>query len=334
MVYQFTTTLVNILLVTFTIIYTLGCSYAIYSFYIKQNSRFPSFIYKILLSKDPFYYLATPLFKDRMKYINFFHKDYLYRNRNSTLSLVISTYERAHCLKNVFNHLIQNRPLNTEIIISDDSSKSPEKISLLNTIANDNYNNDVYVFTHVDNFGAFHNKLDGFLFSVGEFIMSMDDDDFFTDNYYKELADNVIAANNIRKSYNFIVPTQNIFLFWVKFPMTIKKMIVNYHNHVTFAFRKSLLEDVTYPNYSYKIIRDDAPLMIPLYIKSRDDQIYQYKNHEQYMVNRSICQTEHQTEVIRKNYKYKLNGLHFILNYSKTIGINDYYNEIRRSYSY
>lgn len=49
-----------------------------------------------------------------------------------------------------------------------------------------------YVIIHTQNFGSFHTKLNGFLFCVGEFFMSIDDDDDFNHDYYIELASNLI----------------------------------------------------------------------------------------------------------------------------------------------
>lgn len=57
---------------------------------------------------------------------------------------------------------------------------------------------------------------------------------------------------------------KNEFLFFLRFPVIIQKMIISYRNHVKFAFRRSLMIDVNYPNNNINKVLDDAHLIINL----------------------------------------------------------------------
>lgn len=286
------------------------------------------FIVKFSISTNSKYYLRSnllmnnSLFSDRKSNVILIRNEY-FHSEKVLFSLVISTYERTSCFQRVFNHLMLNRPQKTEIIISDDASHSIGKINLLKNISNKYKNDEIYIITHTRSFGAFHTKLDGFLFSVGEFIMSLDDDDFFDNNYYIELATKTHEAILHNKNYNFIISLDFPYIKrWVKLPISIEEMISSFHNHVSFAFRRSLLIDVRYPPQNITIIRDDAPLMIPLYIQTKNDQILYYNNTNRYLVDRK-CRSPHQSNQYKARWTETLNGFYFLSKFIININRTD-----------
>lgn len=277
--------------------------------------------------------LNSPLFSQRKQSINFLQESYQQSKRPIYFSIVIATFERAQCFKRVFEHLIKNRPNNTEIIVSDDASRSPDKISLLNQISNEYKDDDVYVIQHSKSFGAFHTKLDGFLFSVGEFIMSIDDDDYFDDQYFIEMASTTIKLLSNNSQINFVIALDFPYISkWVKLPYPVDKMIAGFHNHVDFAFRRNLLCKVDYPPQEVTIVRDDAPLMIPLYIQTNNSQIYYYQNHYRYLVDRR-CPSTHQSNMYRSRRREYLNGFDFLIRYLIQINRTDLEHLIKASYN-
>ncbi|OHT13619.1 hypothetical protein TRFO_16163 [Tritrichomonas foetus] len=249
--------------------------------------------------------------------------NYAEEDREAIYSIVISTWERAPCLERSFYHILANRPPNSEIIIVDDASNSSEKVSLLHRIRNRMYKN-VYILVHDKPYGAFHTKLDGFLYSVGDFIMSIDDDDFFDEDFYKEMAENCDI------NYDYIMGKKIKILPWVKRFLGLPQMITGIHNHVTFAFQRKLLAPIPYPYHDYKIIRDDAVLMIPMYlntlkrletngISERNFSAYIkiYDNRYQYILDK-YCPGDHEQNRM-KNNKLILNGYDFLIDYAKSI---------------
>lgn len=280
------------------------------------------------------YLTNNPLFQNRSQYIKFAREEYKYKYRSASHSMVISTFERADCFRKLFNRIIMHRPPHTEIIICDDASHSLEKNQLLKEIANNYMNENVYVIIHTHNFGAFHTKLDGFLFCVGEYIMSIDDDDDFNPDYYIELAANINKAISSKITYDFIIPRRNRAFFWVHFPVSIRSMIGSYHNHVSFAFRRSLMKNVNYPDHHFKIYRDDAPLMIPLYIQSDDKYLYQFFNQNQYNVGGLNCTTVHEGASFKKkeSRQFYFNGLIFIMKFTRKYGNFNYINSYKIAY--
>ena len=267
--------------------------------------------------------LSTPLFSARKQFLDL-PQNLSAKSRNSKFSIVLATYERPQCFKRVFAHLIKHRPNNTEIIVSDDCSPSNVKRSLLEQIMNDHQKEDVYVIRHKKSFGAFHTKLDGFLFSVGDFIMSIDDDDFFDDQYFIELKETTIKSLSNNENLNFIIALDFPYIKkWIKLPVSLNNMISGFHNHVDFAFRRSLMANVDYPPQNVEIIRDDAPLMIPLYMQSNSSQILYYPNKYKYLVDR-LCPSRHQSNTYRSKRRQYLNGYEFLCRYMKSINRTDF----------
>lgn len=276
--------------------------------------------------------MNNPLYADRKKNVRLLRNEYYQANRNANFSIVLSTYERPEFFSRVIKHLIANRPNNTEIIISDDHSVTPNKKSMLKNVANTYINEDVYVITHIENYGAFHTKLDGFLFSVGNFIMSIDDDDIFDDLFYIELASETSIITSKNSSCNFIIPLDFPYIKrWVRLPLTVNKMISDFHNHVSYAFKRTLLENVKYPNQSVLIFRDDAPLMIPLYAQTNDNQVYYYKNRYRYIVDGRF-HVSRQSSRLRSQREYVLNGFYFLMQYMKSINRSDLFSYVRSAY--
>lgn len=305
-------------------------------YYLQKEKTISKFQIKINITRfnRDIYLINNPLFKNRSKYIKFAREEYKFQYRGASNSLVISTFERPECFKQIFQKVIAHRPPQTEIVICDDASRSTEKIQLLKEIADNYSKKDVYVIIHTQNFGSFHTKLDGFLFSAGEFIMSIDDDDDFNSDYYFELASNINKLNSSETTYDFIIPRKNKAFYWVRFPVTIRKMIESYHNHVSFAFRRNLMKIVNYPDQTVKIYRDDAPLMIPLYIQSDDSKLYHYINKNQYIIRGLNCSSVHEVSLIKiKEFRqFFFNGLLYIMNFTRKYGNFQYINSYKRAY--
>ena len=322
------------------LIFTASSVYLFKKYYLPKLETFSTFIYfaynisKINPLNLDIYLTNNPLFQNRIQFIKFAREDFNYLYRSSSNSIVITTYERPECFRKVFEKIITYRPPDTEIIICDDASESEEKKQLLKEIA-DNYTmQNVYVIIHTQNFGSFHTKLDGFLFCSGNFIMSIDDDDDFNQNFYIELASNINKFNSSENKYDFIIPAVNDAFDWVHFPVTIKIMVETYHNHVSFAFRRSLMKIVNYPDHNFRIYRDDAPLMIPLFIQSDDSKVYHYLNHNQYIIGGINCSTVHEERFFTKknSRQFYFNGLIFIMKFTRKYGNFNYINSYKIAY--
>ena len=235
-------------------------------------------------------------------------------------------------LKKLFKKLIEFRPKYTEIIISDDGSNSTEKRTLLKTIADEYKDNDVFVIFHSQNYGPFHAKLDGFLFSVGKFIMSLDDDDSFDNYFYIDLATQTLIELSYNSNINFVIPLHFDAYEWLKLPLSIEDMVYSYHNHVCYAFKRNLLSKIRYPLHKVSIVKDDAPLMIPLYAKTEKKQIIYFENKWQYRTDPFCKVIIHQVPQFDKRRKEVLNGYNFIKDYIMKIGRNDLKTSVEKCY--
>ncbi|OHT03064.1 hypothetical protein TRFO_29625 [Tritrichomonas foetus] len=270
------------------------------------------------------YLINHPYFSKRLENIEFLG-NYTNKIRSSTYSLVIATYERPKCIERLFEKVMNFLPDDTEVVICDDASKSPEKVAVLKEIAKEYIDQNVYVIRHKQGCGAFHTKLDGFLFCAGEFIMSIDDDDSFDNTYYQEI------VKNASSKYDFIIPLHNNCFKWLNLPLhTIDAFILMYHNLCTFAFRRALMEKVEYPFYDVIIIRDDLPLVAPLYLNSDISKFKYFENRGMYRIN-SGCDTTH--EGSKMNMKqYVRNGYDFIEAYMKKVNKENYIPSLKETY--
>ena len=249
-------------------------------------------------------------FAKRIENIRFL-EDYSHIYRNAQFSIIVATKDRYPCIENLLFRLIKFRPNNTEIIICDDKSEDPSQNQFLRTAASKYKNDNVFILQHRSTSTAFHSKLDGFLFSVGKYIMSIDDDDDFNDGYFQELAEHCNET-----LYDFVVAIHQKTLNWIyrSYP-SINSMIQYFHNHYIFAFRRALLSNVNYPSFEIPIVRDDAPLMVPLYLKTTINRVLYFNNSAQYLYLSLCNNNQSQSLEMRYNIEYSLNGYYFLAKY-------------------
>lgn len=90
---------------------------------------------------------------------------------------------------------IQNQSLkNIEIIIVDDCSKDNSNKLYLYLLKSDPR---IRVFYHLKNLGVWRTRIDGFLYSNGEYIIHFDPGDLYEDNYVLEDSYNIIKKYNL-----------------------------------------------------------------------------------------------------------------------------------------
>ena len=99
------------------------------------------------------------------------------------ISIIIPSFNKE---KNLVKSIrsIQNQSLkNIEIIIVDDCSTYQSSILYKTLLKSDPR---IRVFTHLTNMGLWRTRIDGFLYSRGKYIMTLDPDDLYEDNYVLE----------------------------------------------------------------------------------------------------------------------------------------------------
>ena len=99
------------------------------------------------------------------------------------ISVIVPAYnKKANIIKSIRS--IQNQSLkNIEIIIVDDCS-SPRSIPIFQNLLKSDPR--IRLFVHLYNMGVWRSRLDGFLYSRGKYIMTLDPDDLYEDNYVLE----------------------------------------------------------------------------------------------------------------------------------------------------
>lgn len=239
-------------------------------------------------------------------------------------TIVIISFNRTKCLNRTFNRIYYEEKLTseTEILIADDDtpyithkryliglSRLPRVTVVINT------------GTH----GAFYNKLNGFLMARGKYIMTMDDDDIADVGYYSEM------INHIDEKYDIIYSFYTIYTKR-KFS-SIEDMMINLHNFCNIAFKKELVLSIEYPKAT-PIIRDDAPLIIPMYMKTNMTRINSYNNIFRYRIDK-YCDTiythKHQSYFF-KQQEYVRNGMIFLISHAEKRNQSNYILTIRFAY--
>ena len=244
-------------------------------------------------------------------------------------SIVIPTYNRFKCFQRAFERVMSFRPACSEVIVIDDCSTEIKKILYLNTIEK-LYNGSKFlkIVRHNKTIGAFHSKIEGFKMSKGKFVMSCDDDDTFNESYYQEIAD------HIDENYDFIIPRHNFMIkyFNINTFTRIEDLILTFHNHVAYAFRKSLIDNVEYPPLNISIIRDDAPITIPLYLQTNFSRLLFFDNSGRYILDR-YCKGRHESGKYKRKRELVANGYIFLFDLMKKSNVpNSYIKALNLSY--
>ncbi|OHT01159.1 hypothetical protein TRFO_01781 [Tritrichomonas foetus] len=237
-------------------------------------------------------------------------------NSDHLFSIIVSTYNRKRCLERVVNRLLEFLPKCTEIVIVDDNSNEPDKKEYLRNIEQNHKN--IRIFINPESYGAYHTKMRGFREARGQYLMSIDDDDTFDDLYYQEI------VYNIDDRFDFIVPRHNFMIryFDINKFTTLEQIIKDFHNHVAFAFRRSLLDIVGNLSVKTCVVRDDAVIAIPMYIQSSFNKFLFFENKAQYRLDR-FCSAVHESNKYRMKRHCVRNGFEFLkseierLNYTK-----------------
>ncbi|OHT01543.1 hypothetical protein TRFO_31571 [Tritrichomonas foetus] len=284
--------------------------------FVTKNDYLDSSIIKVLVKPEDFV-ADINLIVSRIRLLS--------EHYSGKTSIVITTFNRQKCFKRAFERLIENRPENSEIIVVDDASTETAKLEYL---ANITGLPNVTVIRHNQSYGAFHSKLDGFRAARGDYVMSCDDDDTFDPYYYKEI------VSHIDYRYDFIVPLNNFMIryFNLRNLTTIEQIVQDFHNHVAYAFRRSLIDGIEYPPKDVYIIRDDAPLTIPLYMKSSYDKFLFFENNWKYRLDR-FCRARHESSKYRLNREKVFNGYYFLLNLTKNTHQTRFNNVIYKAYA-
>lgn len=239
-------------------------------------------------------------------------------------TIVIISYSRTRCLNRAFRKIYheENLPKDTEIVIADDNTPSTTHKETLIELSK--YPRVTVVCNHGYH-GAFYNKLNGFLMARGKYVMSCDDDDSIDTGYFREM------INHIDDKYDIIYTI--IATFTNKKFGSIEEMITSFHNFCNIAFKKELILSIDYPR-SISILRDDAPLIIPLYMKTDIHKIKAYSNKYHYRLDRycdHLYQNVHQSQTYADQESVR-NGYRFLINYAEKNNFNHFIPSIKIAY--
>ena len=120
-------------------------------------------------------------------------------NGNKLISIIIPTYNKAHIIVESIESILKQSYKNFEIIIIDDFSTDRTE-----DIIKDKYKNErrIKYYKNVKNIGSRKSQKKGYNLSRGDYVIFMNDDDFYIDN---DFFANCIYLYSRYKNISFIV---------------------------------------------------------------------------------------------------------------------------------
>ena len=118
----------------------------------------------------------------------------IYKSNNKPLvSIILATYNKEDSLMNSITSILNQSLKNIEIIIVDDCSTDNTKKYYKLLLKKDSR---IRIFYHLKNMGLWRTRVDGLLYSRGEYIIHFDTGDMYADNLV------LFDAYNTAKKYN------------------------------------------------------------------------------------------------------------------------------------
>ncbi|OUQ04143.1 hypothetical protein B5E91_11535 [Thomasclavelia spiroformis] len=227
------------------------------------------------------------------------------------LSIVITTYNRKQLLIEAIKSIKKQDFKNYEIIIIDDNSNDGTK----NILKNDKELKYIYCNKHN---GPSENRKKGLEMAQGEFIIFMDDDDFYTDNNFFKKGVNILKNNKdisflSANAYVYISETKEIQkgaslefegkISSIKFLELFQIKTTKPYSTFTTIFRKSFILDNDI--FKIKMFNDSSIYINVLY----------YSNYVFFIKDVIGCYRVHKNNIskaidynfIKENLKEKIN---------------------------
>jgi len=122
------------------------------------------------------------------------NKKFEFDNNKSLISIIIPSYNKKEILLKSIRSIQHQKFKNIEIIIVNDCS-TDNSSEIFNYLLETEPR--VRIFHHVKNMGCWRSRLDGIIYSRGQYIILFDAGDLYADNYVLEDAYNVIDKYNL-----------------------------------------------------------------------------------------------------------------------------------------
>lgn len=126
------------------------------------------------------------------------------KKEKSLISIIIPTYNRANMLKNAINSILKQDYTEYEIIVVDDCSKDNTQ-EILKQFSN----SKIYYYRNKINSGAGITRKNGYYNSNGQYIIFMDDDDYYLDTHFFSK-----CMNEFKKNKNVSFVSENSIIYY------------------------------------------------------------------------------------------------------------------------
>ena len=160
-------------------------------------------------------------------------------NTNPIISIILPSYNKENILLKSIRSIQNQNFKYIEIIIVNDYSLDNSTKVFKYLLASDPR---IRIFHHTSNLGVFRSRLDGILYSRGQYIILFDTGDFYEDNYI------LLDAYNIMEKYN---------LDSCKFPFRIITDIENLDQFEIIGHIKSKIK-IEYGSKNIKTLNDNT----------------------------------------------------------------------------
>lgn len=205
------------------------------------------------------------------------------------ISVVITVYNMENYIKQCLDSVLNQTYKNLEIIIVDDCG-TDNSMNVVN-----NYQDErIKIISHDKNMGAGWARRHGIEAATGDYVITVDGDDWLSEDFIEKLVENAKDTNADIISGGITIYINDEYQEIKRFAPTISegfKKIEDYNNQKIIFLNNKLVKRTMYDlvPYSTRIYCEDTPVILPLLYYANmvsyvDTQGYFYRQH-----NASLC---------------------------------------------
>ena len=215
---------------------------------------------------------------------------------NMKISIVTTVYNIEKYIKQCLDSLLNSSYRNIEVILVNDCS-TDNSMEIVNEYEDDR----LVVINHDVNMGAGWARKHGIEAATGEYVITIDGDDWISPTFIEDLAQNAMETNADIVSGGITIVHSEEYQEIKRFTPMIStgfKKIQDYGNQKIIFLNNKLVRRSMYEKVPYSTRRfcEDTPVVLPLLYYANavsyvDNQGYFYRQHEQ-----SLCHKVNKAE--------------------------------------
>lgn len=207
------------------------------------------------------------------------------------ISIITTVYNIENYIKKCLESLLAQTYKNLEIIIVDDCGED-NSMKIVESISDER----IKIIHHSENLGAGQARKTGIEAATGDYIITIDGDDWISPTFIEDLVNNAKETNADIVSGGITIVYNNEYEEVKRFIPTIStgfKKFLDYNNRKIIFLANKLVRRELYQKVPYSIRRycEDTPVILPLLYYANmvsyvDNQGYYYRQHDSSLCHR------------------------------------------------